>query len=284
MIINGKSALIAEELKDRRDRGFQNFEIHLFETQPFYRDNIKKYLKMIKKSGMTPRVVHAPMYEVFNVEGLHHEDELFVMENALHLAQEISKTYHQKTYFVIHMDLSMTQIKRFRLIDGITRTFRKWLQEYPDVEFLFENLPMVSLEDGRVNVRNSYQKAPYELAKYLNAVLNTSRFGMVLDTCHSLSTEKIMKLLGQNYTLEEYIKSVAPLVKLVHLAGIRDFGFSEGHGVDFETEEELLTYHRLLKLIKKHIPDGMITIETSEVDKGKAERMSSVLKLLKSTL
>lgn len=277
--INGKSAIHALQLRDRREKGFETIEVHLFEEQPDSLDEIEDMLKKIRHSKLIPRVLHVPIQGKFSVETFHKEEELPVMTYVLNLAKRISEEFNQKTLIVLHQELRLQSLKDFRMLEGIEKTFKKWLDDYPDVEFALENLSILSLENG-LRARDSYLEGPVELAEHLRSVLQTERIGSVLDTCHMISSIRVLERIGLMTTMEYYFQLYSKTLKLIHLSNARIFGFKMGHGTDFVTEEEIQVFERIVKNIHKYCPEVQVTIETNEPDVLHATRMLSVKNLL----
>lgn len=278
-IINGKAAANKEQLEDRKRRGCKTLELHLnlFEPQLADVDEITKRLLL---SGMTTKVVHAPMNDFCNVEAFHTSAKIEVMENTLILAQELAFSQREKILVVIHQSQSFENLSNMNLLTGIVNRFSDWLSEYPNLDFALENPSMVSLEKEGMVVRNACLSGPVKLAEYLRKNLRTLRIGTVLDTCHMLNSLRIMETLGIEFTINGFFSLYSETLKLVHLSNAPNWGLLLDHGMDFQTTEDIQLFDEISRCIELFAPNAMITIETNETDMNNANRYSSVRKLI----
>ena len=128
-----------------------------------------------------------------------------------------------------------------------------------------------------------------KLANFLNEVFRTNRFGTVLDTAHILTTIRIYERIFSDYeeikekfSIEKYFEKNKDVIKLIHLADLKNLGFRKGeHGVKFDNKEDMKFF---IDLYKKYEYDCDITIEITEKDYVKNENFENNFKMLNEIL
>lgn len=278
--INGKSALTAVQIQDRKTRGFHQLEIHLFEDQSFAKKDVEYYIYLFNTFQITPTVIHLPISTKYSAESFHIKGYPNKIVDILRFTQILSTLYQRRMLMVIHLESDMENLISFRLLDGMRETFTDWSRRYPGIDFLFENLTILSKEKKGVKVRGSFQDSASALAEHMNEKTGSNRFGMVLDTCHMISTKEILNRLGEPFDMEKTIRQLRPHIRLLHLSGSRNFGFEKGHGILFETEEEIEMFRSILDIVSASEGHPLITLETNETNPDKAESMEKMLNLL----
>lgn len=231
--------------------------------------------------------VHAPMMRDFNVESLGSERAKERLKLVSQLAANMHQIHHKPVIVVIHQELSAEQLLAYGLIQGIKNTLKELLSEFPMIEFAFENLTPLGIEDGNLITRNSYFDAPVKLASYLRSSLNTNRIGTVLDTCHMLSTIRIANELScygplRQYHIEDFFSLYQDTLKLVHLTNATGFGFGENHGTVFKSEEDIEILKEILNCAIKIEFKNPITLEIVEENHASALLYSEVRDVLMS--
>ena len=117
------------------------------------------------------------------------------------------------------------------------------------------------------------------MAKKLNETLETDRVGTVIDTCHIMMTQNILKAIFdyvndplypmEDVSMKKYFEMNAGVCKLIHLAGVQGNGIaSEHHGVPLLTfmPERLSLLEEILDLYFKYEYKCPITLEVCESD------------------
>lgn len=113
-----------------------------------------------------------------------------------------------------------------------------------------------------------------QLVKDLRMRLHVNRIGTVLDTCHALSSIRIMQDICTNILnmpdaicgMEYYMRSNAGVCSESHLASVKDFGFNENeHGVAFD-EQSPMGIEAFVEMYRSMHYECPICIEMREQD------------------
>lgn len=271
-------------LKDRKDRMAEYVEIHLMDTEPSTPKEVEIMTRNIAESGLKAVVIHSPMDRKYILESFGNKEANERMHLVSKLAQNMHELNGEEIVVVIHQELSMEQLKDFGMIKRITGLMAELLKAYPNVKFAIENLQLIGIEGGQLISSGGFYDTPVKIAQYLRNKLNTDRIGTVLDTCHALSSVRIVKSLKEfNYysdlCLEQYLEEYSDTLFLVHLSNAFNIGFDMDHGRGFDSEEDIILLRNILTKICDIGYQGPITLETLENDPDKEAPMYSLLKV-----
>lgn len=269
MQITAKSGVSLDQLKERKNKGAKYIELHLFEKDVNSDESIRKILKNIKKSGLSIKAIHIPIDRKYSIEGLITEEGFKIIQNTCSLAEQISQIMQEPIHVVLHQELNLEQLKTWGMYDLILEKLKFILDEYKNIIINLENLPIFDVKKYSFEMYSNYSFQNIELCKELRSDLKTERFGTVLDTCHAISTIKLIQGLvefglHENITLEDYFKENKEYVNIIHLSNARGFGYDNNHGIGFDTEEEIELLKELLEYIKEIDFQGILTLEVQE--------------------
>lgn len=79
--------------------------------------------------------------------------------------------------------------------EPIKERLKEVLNKYPDVQIGIENTMLVHTFKEKIRGNETYGEGVVELANELRKYLETDRIGTVLDTCHIISTLKLLKVI-----------------------------------------------------------------------------------------
>lgn len=295
MKILAKSAPVDFEIKDKIDKGCDGIEIQLLED--FLNEDIpaKFYFdKIVEVNDTDVCVVHMPL-----VDGVDINLELFnypVYEKAFLKAAELSNMlgcyYKHNVVMVIHNGLSLNQFQHMPILfDYVEKLLEFTATNYKNVEYAFENILPFVLDKNRFPVtRNGFAYDNVDLALYFNQKFGTNVFGTVIDTCHFMVSNKIIKSVFEaNYSdacklfnLKEFFLRNQNLVKVFHLANVISLGFNKGqHGCGFkENVEDMEFLDKFFNLYYQYTSDAYVTLEVYENDYSDSQIYLSTKKLV----
>ena len=171
----------------------------------------------------------------------------------------------------MHQELSLDMIKSFGLYENIVSQIGKILEEYKDIKINLENLSVLDAKEGKLDFLNNNLLQNKELCIALREDLNTDRIGLVLDTCHALSTirhlDRLYEIgLCEKVILWDYFREYSDFLNIIHLSNAIGFGYDEGHGTSFSTKEDMLLLKEIMGYIKNINYKNLLTLEIREED------------------
>lgn len=269
-----KSAPIDFELQARAQHGFSKVELHLEKKDIENMTVIKKTFQNILNSELEVVGVHAPLY---------HKEELgtIVPETILNsldfrftqiLAQKIGCYYHKNIYVVLHVREPLIVLKQnIAEWKSIIDYFRQSIIEFPNVIYTLENVTPTSEINTFVS---GAQYENVEICKALREYVNDEYFYTTLDTCHLLTTQRVMTFLkshglltSNTFSVEEAIKINVPYINNIHLSYVKNLGFFPNeHGIVHNLNEDISKQHltNCLCSLKNTNINPFITLEVAE--------------------
>lgn len=194
----------------------------------------------------TPYVeaIHCPLYPgwEFNLENIESEKVKKNITDTCKLAQKIAERKMGRVYVVFHSGISVAETKSKRIWKDITSMFYDLVKDYPNVDFLIENLMPYKI-DTKTNTfyfRNGSFHDAIEMVHQLGRMHGKERFGTTLDTAHAEVTCAFYKRILQEeiINIEQYFKDFRDTCKLIHLSDCIDIGLNGLHGIAFTKERE----------------------------------------------
>ena len=219
MKIVAKCSLVEEQIQDKINRGFNDFELQMIDE--FFYDkmiDVNKELEKIKKLGVNVVSIHMPFIdetgEAINLQFFTHERYEKIFFKVCELAQRCAETFNHKVYIIIHNDFNMSIYERIpKLLSDIVSLFKNVHQVYKDALFSIENVTPFQFNEkiNELSTRNGAFAENAELAKYLNYELNDNLFGTTIDICHIIMTRLAFEYLKiepiyKEMQLEDYFK------------------------------------------------------------------------------
>lgn len=266
-----KSSVSYYQLEDRKNKGAKFIELHLNEGDIITKKKRKEIVYNLKKLNLIAKVVHVPIDERFTIEGLLNENGFRVIENTCKLAQEISEEISQEMHIVMHQSLSLIQLKNWGMFEIIKGKMKYLLDTYPNIIINIENLTVFSMDSDKFELRNNYFNENINVCKELRFILKTDRIGTVLDICHAISSIRILEtFINKNYHKQIYLRDYFLINKqflnVIHLSNSIGFGMGTGHGVGFDTKEDLDLLKEILSYVEDINYKNIITLEICEKD------------------
>ena len=279
--ILAKSALDLSQIEVKQRIGCDGIEIQLLDElygphgnhDWLYASDVFDLHKFLDQNILA---VHAPISKAYGdvlIERLADDedimlfDQLFYIANFIgrHIGRPIRVIMHSETSVSILQDINNGWVRLVRYVDEM-------LTKYPFTELCIENVtPLRGIKDNRIiQLANNYYEDNVLMAKLLRAALHTDRVGVVLDTCHQGITEMYMNLIytlspdieKPDFSIEHYIQSYAPYLKIIHLADFKGNGYGKNHGTPFESQEK---FNHIMDLVCKYVhPSCYITLEINE--------------------
>lgn len=271
MQILAKSGVDLRQLNDKKNKGAECIEMHLFRDDVSTFHSVQETFENIKKSELKIGAVHTPISSKYSIEGLLNVEGFRIIENTCNLASMIAELQKKQIHVVLHQDLALEQLLDWGMYKTILEKIEGLLSQYEDIVINLENLSMHYFHETKIESRNNFFFENVELCKRLRKDLSTNRIGTVLDTCHALSTIRHIKDfsnlgLCKEIYLEEYFEENKDFLNIIHLANARDYGYGEGHGVGFDTNEDVFLLKSICKMIKDINFNGLLTLEVGEND------------------
>ena len=276
-----KSALDDAQLRHAVELGADGIELQLYEEFYVSPKSIKTYgwgsfvnLPRLVQYPITS--IHMPIRKEYNTnfENLLVTDHSNVFSNICSLANAIGQARSSRILVVMHCEMGYNQLNETGLLEIIAEKLRIILAKYPYVELGIENLMPIVTKDNKAGFRNGFGDSNVQLVKDLRARLRINRIGTVLDTCHALSSIRIMQDIYTNilnmpdamYGMEYYMRSNAGVCSEIHLASVRGFGFNEAdHGIAFD-EQSPMSIEAFVEMYKNMHYECPICIEMREQD------------------
>ena len=272
MQIVWKSGVGIAQLEDRLLKGAKRLELHL-EAKDL--ENIEEVENRLEKYKEIVDIVHTPIQDKYNVEGLNSCESRGIILKTFDLAQRISRG-ERDIDVVLHQTLSLDRMKIWGMYDSILAQIYFAMRKYPNIVINLENLTIIGenssdkTEYGEKKVvRDAFFMETFNLCKAIREDLQTDRIGLVWDTCHGISTQRIMRHLIdigylEDISYEKFLTTYIPYLNIIHLSNTRGYGYGKGHGTIFETEEEIEELRKLVKMIEDIGYKNKITLEVGE--------------------
>lgn len=258
-----KSAIDINQLLMRKNLKSDGLELQLLSD--FNRLDNSNIIHSLHTSMGDVRVVHAPLKTALTEEDacidfayISDKDHTVFMKTCA-LADSIGCINGKSVPVVIHAAVDSSK----EVILASTKVINTALDMYPHIEILIENMPG---SYGEALEIGSAYALPF-IVSFIRKYINSSRVGLVLDTCHVLMRQRIYDVRGyETQSMEEYFTAYSPYLKLVHLANIKDFGIGKDHGQAFTNGDRELLSDILSLYIKYSNVTTLLTIETTEED------------------
>lgn len=272
-----KTTLNLEELKAKREKlNARNFEIQLLGG------SIGKSDKLIEDFGMCASLldnvisVHTALT---NKEGimpggncdigyLYERNVMLALDDACFIANIAALNQSHRVGVVIHNSLSYEQFSRnpyFLMI--VTETLGALLMKYPNIEFWIENVTPICKEHP-ITFKNGCINDSADICKHLRQQFG-DRIGAVFDTCHAITTARILQDLGCDYVFPGMLEAFSGVCKEVHFANVRGYGLKEGqHGCGFDPANptDVVKLEGLLSNCMEYFPNAYLCYEITETD------------------
>lgn len=281
MQINGKSALIKEQIEDRVSKGAKSLEIQLLNE---LQTGKEPDLSLIENVDIC--AVHMPLFQGndYNIETIEGKK---IFEKVCELSSKIASIKKHNVIVVIHIATPLFLMEQYGIKDDVIKVILKMIKKYNNIKIAIENnvLYDFSPRKGVLYRQNSYyildnklQLSSVELAK----AVNHKRCGVCFDTCHALMSER--HLNNDDRLFEGYISDIchgkrpfdiffeeaAPMLKLIHLAYADGHGYEKNHSRPF-TEREHIVLRYIDNLCDKYNICCPVTIEVYEDDINEAD-------------
>lgn len=269
-----KSALSKDQLTSRRLLDIDGIELQLlgdFVDDPL---STKDYISILGEDVGNIKVIHVPLRsgeEIVCIQYLAEYKYQEIFERVCSLAEEVSVINKSNVLVVIHNDLNLEDyVNEDTKYLKILNYLKTLLKKYPNIRIGIENVipykpPLSSFSNGCLPIYT-------EFIRDLRLKLNTDRIGSVLDTCHAMTTIKVMNFLNEHISrdisidIEDFYKSNEDICFLVHLCNVEDLGFNKmEHGTGF-TEDDIRLLSTLMNFHRRYIKDAIITLEVAEND------------------
>ena len=307
MEIVAKSAANYSELCSRKQLGFKKIELQLLgKDKEMLQSDPMLMISQIMNSGIDVVAIHTPLgnmspFNELNLEYLSEENYRHLFLDTCAFAQSLSSLYEKKIRIIIHNGLTISQYKVMpALYDNIVKLFADTiLYRFPDLIFSLENItPIKSLAhaNDELHFTNGIFADGPEIARQLNIDLGRSSdplFTATLDTCHMLTSMRILEALRQvgalnpNYiapTIDKYVGQYYDIIDNVHLNNFKNFGVNQGeHSAPFDSSnnEDILFLKHLLSILPDKVP---LTLEINETDYTNCPNLMMTQKAIKKIM
>ena len=263
----------SEQVNDKVQFGVKSFEIQILDAN-FDTEKIKKIFSDVDVVSVhSPVIYHdSGNWDELLISDLNESRTLDTFVRTCNLAQELAFEKKHRVVVVVHCDLSLSELTKFKL-DFILKAFCHALDSFPDVEIGLENISPIRGNPMRFD--NGWYMGPAEIAEYCNGLFNTDRIGSVLDICHMEMAQflldrykdsEIYSLLA-NYNTEKDLEKYSATLKIIHLNEAVLDGYGSRHGV--VASEDVI--HRILKFFmetNKKFPHLCIEVKEKDYTKG----------------
>ena len=237
-----------KQIYSKIDKGAKRFEIQLVDDKFEPNDVYKKICNFEIHSIHTPLIYGTEKsWEEICISDLDFLDKNRVVQKTCVLAQNVADIQKHNVSVVLHCDLSLYEIKKYRMI-YIYRIIDSLLTHCPNIDICLENISSIRLKPFRLD--NGALFGAAEIAEHLNQVLDTKRVGAVLDICHMQMMQYMLACFSNSeiYTsipqhdMKSFFKVYAPTLRLVHLNEAEKDGYGKRHGqvASVETVKEVL--------------------------------------------
>ncbi|MBU3182761.1 hypothetical protein [Clostridium psychrophilum] len=264
-----KSALKDKEFSARKALDENNIEVQLFEG--FYGEEISldEYLDTIINSGLNISVIHTPLVEgeAVEIDRFYEKRIKNVFYKTCELSNMLGTKLKKNILVIVHCSMSFKEdIKNPNKIKLIDDTLLYALNKYSNISIAIENVtPIVTNRTGFYGRGGFLNDSCLYVSYFINKYGFKDRIGTVLDTCHALTTIKLLQYCKIDVTLEQYFDWNKQNVKLIHLANIGDNGYGkDNHGIGFIEGDDLVVLNDIMKLYFKYNYSCPITIEVIE--------------------
>jgi hypothetical protein len=282
--IVAKSGVSRGELEDRKKKGFTRIEIQLLEKDLITEHNTEESIKILKDAitelGLDIVSIHAPLssinwYHLIEYISISNNNSLGdkyssqVYKGTLKLTESIAEYSNKMINLIVHTNLSRYQIStayKKEMIDNMAYL----VYRYPNIRYSIENVTPIN--DQKCFVQGSFFENVY-LCELLQSEINNEYFATTLDTCHALTTCRMIELLEKlNYgyhninciDYKNFFRQNQNTCNNIHLSNVENLGFNMGeHGIKFERNSQELV--KTLSYIEDFIKDdAYITLEIRE--------------------
>lgn len=272
--INGKAALIKEQLDDRISKGAKTLEIQLLDEIQAEKDIDLSLIDNVNISAVHMPLINGEDYNIEDVEGRK------IFKKVCALSSQIANIKNYNIIVVVHTATPPFILDKLGILYDVILVIREMLASYTNIEIAIENCTLYNfvnkqgllhrqnatyIQDGKIKMAN------VELAK----MISHQRCGVCFDTCHALMTET--HLMNDDKLFENYVKRMiadkriftelfeqsASFLKLIHLAYSENHGYDEYHGKAF-TGQEFIVLKYINSLYNKNNLNCPVTIEVYE--------------------
>lgn len=290
-----KAALIPEQIKAKRERlKARSFEIQLLDNSigdqvklvddfsrciPLLDDIVSVHTALTRKEGIMPG-------GNCDIGYLYEHNVMLALEDACFIANMASLNHNHKVGVVVHNSLSYEQFsKNPYFLELITDTLGSLLVKYHNIEFWIENVTPVCLEHP-ITFKNGCIRDSADICRHLRQTFG-NRVGTVFDTCHAITTARILQDLGLDYVLPEMLQAFSGTCKEVHFANVREYGFKDGqHGCGFDPNncQDTVKVSGLLSDWQSYFPEALFCYEIAETDYTVNQQTYDTLQLVHKIL
>lgn len=264
-----KSALHKEELLARKALNENNIEIQLFEE--FYDEEISliEYINTIISSELNIDIIHTPLVDGEAVEIGHFYDKRIknIFLKTCELSNMLGSKLKKNILVIVHCAMNFKEdINNLNNIKLIDDTLLSTLNRYQNISIAIENIiPIVNNRTGFYGRGGFLNDNCLYVSYFIDKYGFKNRIGTVLDTCHALTTIKLLQYCKIHVTLEQFFEWNKKNIKLIHLANIGGNGYGENnHGTGFIEGEDLVLLNDIIRLYFKYDYGCPITIEVIE--------------------
>ena len=253
--------------------------------------DLDQALALVRKCQSQIHILHSPLAygEDTDLAKIEELPTFRSVQKTCQLAQQLATFYGRRMPVVFHFGGDIDELKtqparRAAFLSLLTNLY----QDYPSVDFYFENVTTLIFSKHPENPRRRYRdadpKTAPQLVRWLRDVFkDKTRFYTVLDTCHALMTVRLLQTLGAEASLEEFFKENEGLCGLIHLANARNYGIGPDHGTPFLEEdqallEEILTFYQTYRF------NCPLTLEINESDYETYQNYQATMNTLQSLL
>lgn len=287
MIITAKSTPDIE-IDDKINRGFNNIEIQLVKERIDNND----YFDSISR-GANIVSVHTPLLDKIDVEVNHIFNETYynMFYDTCIIAQKYAEYYKHDIIVILHNGLSRSNwIDNYILIEKLAKMFKEIINIFPNLKFAIENTTPYS--NSIASEGTEVEDAAY-VAKQMNKILNTNKFGVVIDICHLMMTRRYKKACLGDYpellnlkSFEDSFKESNGLLFVMHLNNCANMGCKNDHGIPFDesNEEDMKVLQDVITQYLKYGNNAIISLEVREDDYFNCVNVVKTYKALEKTL
>lgn len=199
---------------------------------------------------------------------LYERNVMLALDDACFIANIAALNQSHRVGVVIHNSLSYEQFSRnpyFLMI--VTETLGALLMKYPNIEFWIENVTPICKEHP-ITFKNGCINDSANICKHLRQQFG-NRIGAVFDTCHAITTARILQDLGCDYVFPGMLEAFSGVCKEVHFANVRGYGLKEGqHGCGFDPANptDVVKLEGLLSNCMEYFPNAYLCYEITETD------------------
>lgn len=266
-----KSALKENEFADRKQMRENHIEIQLLKD--FYNETptLEEYFNTIINSEVNIDIIHTPLVfgEDVEIDNFCNEKEKNIFLKTCELANMVGFKQDKNILVVVHSSMNfredMLNQSKIQIIDDV---LVNTLKKYKYISIAIENIIPLVINGYGINGRNGFLNDNCLYVEYfINKYGFKERIGTVLDTCHAITTIKLLRYCNINITIEQYFDWNKQYIKLIHLANVGGNGYGKGeHGTGFLTDEDKKVLKEIINLYYKYNYKCPITIEVYEKD------------------